>query len=163
MLPAPIARPTKEDLYWQCRRSLRLWPIVGPDIKKGLGDFLRNRLRLGADFLADMGEVSVKKVASGPRSKKVGEIIAIFSSTDVRDVVRGAARELAGHDDAGIRLEIPSFLQPSLKALEAVSYNLKKKNPDIKRNIKFDDGEMDLVLDFCLSPELGTPLSLIHI
>ena len=84
------------------------------------------------------------------------EIITVFSSIDVRDAVRGAARELAGHPDAGIRLEIPTFLQPSLKALEAVSYNLKKKT-DIKRNIKFDDGELDLVLDFCVSPEIEAP------
>ena len=102
-------------------------------------------------------QVSVKKVAAGPRSKKTGEIIAIFSSREVRDAIRGAARELAGQDDTGIRLEIPSHLQPSLKALESVSYNLKKKHPDIKRNIKFDDGEMDLVLDFSISPEDGTP------
>ena len=130
---------------------------MGPDVKKGLGDFLKTRLRLGAEFLSDMGEVSVKKVAAGPRAKKTGEIIAVFSSREVRDAVRGAARELAGQSDAGIRLEIPSYLQPSLKALESVSYNLKKKNPDIKRNIKFDDGEMDLVLDFCISPVDGAP------
>ena len=67
----------------------------------------------------------------------------------MRDAVRRAARELAG---AGIRLEIPRYLQPSLKALEEVSYNLKKKNPDMRRNIKFDNGELDLVLDFCLNP-----------
>ena len=28
-----------------------------------------------------------------------------------------------------------------------MSFNLKKKNPDMKRNIKFDDELMDLVLD----------------
>ena len=52
-----------------------------------------------------------------------------------------------------MRLEIPQFLQPSLKALESVSYNLKQKNPEIKRNIKFDDAEMDLILDFHTNPE----------
>ena len=66
--------------------------------------------------------------------------------------VRGAARELAGNPDAGMRLEVPNFLQASLKALEAVSFNLKKKHPEIKRNIKFNDGDMDLVLDFCTNP-----------
>ena len=59
--------------------------------------------------------------------------------------------------DAGVRLEIPTFLQPSLKALEAVSYNLMQKHSDIRRNIEFDDGELDLVLDFCTSSADGGP------
>ena len=48
-------------------------------------------------------------------------------------------------------------MQPSLKALEAVSYRLKQKYPDIKRNIKFDDQESDLVLDFCTDPSTEQP------
>ena len=38
------------------------------------------------------------------------------------------------------------------QALEAVSFHLKKKYPEIRRNIKFDDAEKDLVLDFCTDP-----------
>ena len=56
-----------------------------------------------------------------------------------------------------IRLEIPYNLQPSLKALEAVSFNLKKRFPNIRRNIKFDDAEKDLVLDFCTDPDDDEP------
>ena len=52
-----------------------------------------------------------------------------------------------------MRLEVPYNLQPSLKALEAVSFNLKQKNSKIRRSIKFDDQEMDLVLDFNSDPE----------
>ena len=59
---------------------------------------------------------------------------------------------MAGSRDAGIRLEIPLYLLPSLKALEAVSFNLKRKNPGTKRSIKFDDQEMDLILDFNIDP-----------
>ena len=36
--------------------------------------------------------------------------------------------------------------------MESVSYALKKKHPNIKRNVKFDDERMDLVLDFCVDP-----------
>ena len=86
-----------------------------------------------------MGDVSVKKVAAGPRSKITGEVIAVFLMVAVRDAVRGMASELAGDPDAGVRLEIPHGLQSNLKALESVSYNLKKKYPDLRRNIKFDE------------------------
>ena len=66
-------------------------------------------------------------------------------------------RELAGDLDAGVRLEIPYSLQPNLKVLGSVSYNLKKKYPQLKRNIKFDDEEMDLVLHFSTDPESNIP------
>ena len=105
--------------------------------------------------LLTWGEISIKRVAAGPRSKITGEVIAVFASVEVREAVRGAAKELAGSPDAGMRLEIPRVLEPSLKALEAMSFNLKKRFPKIKRNIKFDDEEMDLVLDFCTDPEAG--------
>ena len=34
---------------------------------------------------------------------------------------------------------------------------LKQKYPDIKRNIKFDDSEKDLVLDICTDPSSNQP------
>ena len=86
-------------------------------------------------------------------SKLDHEVIAVFGSVKIRDAVRRAAKQIAGAQDAGIRLEIPLYLQPSLKALEAVSYGLKQKNPGVKRSIKFDDQELDLVLDFNVDPE----------
>ena len=116
---------SKEETYWFCRRSLRLWPVAGSDLKKALGAFLKTRLKLDNSFLMDMGDVSVKKMAAGPRSKISGEVIAVFSTVAIRDTVRSMARELAGDPDAGVRLEIPYSLQPNLKALESVSYNLK--------------------------------------
>ena len=153
--PGRPARMSKEDWYWQCRRSLRLWPVVGQDIKKALREYLTDRLRLDAQFLGDMGDISIKKVPAGPSNKIAGEVIVVFSTVEVRDSVRRAAKELAGSSDAGVRLEIPSSMKPSLQALESISYNLKQKHAGIKRNIKFDDNVMDLVLDFNVNPEGG--------
>ena len=111
---------TKEDIYWMCRKSLRIWPVPGKtneDISKALGVYMRDRLKISSKFLSEMGELSVKRIASnGPRIKD--EITAVFSSIEVRDAVRRAAKELAGDNEAGIRLEVPTRLQPSLKALE---------------------------------------------
>ena len=57
---------------------------------------------------------------------------------------------LAGKN-AGIRLEIPDTLRPSLRALESLAFNLRKANPEMKRNVKFDDEVMDLVMDVKLN------------
>ena len=83
--------------------------------------------------------------------------MAVFASQDIQDAIRRAAKELAGDDAAGIRLEIPNNLQDSLKSLEAVSYALKRKNPKMRRNVKFDDNRLYLMLDFCIDPEGGAP------
>ena len=100
-----------------------------------------------------MGEVSIKRVAEAPGSKICDEIIAVFATLEIRDSVKRAAKEFAGEAGLGICLEIPNSLQNSLKALELVSFNLKKKHQKIKRSIKFDDANMDLVLDFNTDPE----------
>ena len=71
---------------------------------------------------------------------------------EVRDIVRRAARELGGDPTSGIRLEIPRHLQKNLRSLESVSFALKRKHNGMRRNIKFDDDRMDLVLDFCTNP-----------
>ena len=54
----------------------------------------------------------------------------------IRDAIRGMVRELGGDPNAGVRLEILYGLQSDLKALESVSYNLKKKFPGMRRNIR---------------------------
>ena len=154
--PLP-AMAHKEEKYWYCRRSLRMWPVTGDDVRKSVGIFLRTKLKLEASFLSTIGEIGVKTVPFTARSKIKGEVIVVFGTVEVRDIFRRAARELAGSPEAGIRLEIPQYLQPSLKSLEAVSYALKKKFPGIRRNIKFDDEKLDLVLDFCTDPGADSP------
>ena len=74
----------------------------------------------------------------------------VFPDLDIRDAVRAAAYNLAGASNAGIRLEIPESLRQSLRALESIAYLLKQKHPGLKRNVKFDDSTMNLVMDFKL-------------
>ena len=81
------------------------------------------------------------------KSKITNKVVVVFPEVDLRDAVRAAAYNLAGASNAGIRLEIPEFLRQSLRALESTIYLLKQKHPGLKRNVKFDDGVMDLVMD----------------
>ena len=151
-MAASMSRAGK-DVYWACRRSLRIWPVPGPDLKKSLANFMQTRLRISTSTLLKMGDISIKKVFSAPGNKIQDEVVVLFAKQEVRDAVRRSAKELAGDANAGIRLEVPRGLQSSLKALEAVSFALKQKNKKMKR--KFDDSIMDLVLDFNLDPEGG--------
>ena len=136
---------------------------VGADVRKAVGQFFKNKLKLEATFLTPMGEIGVETVPFTSRSKIKGEAIVSFSTVEIRDIVKRAARELAGCPDAGIRLEVPQHLQSSLKALEAVSYAPKQKNPGMRRNVWYDDSTVDLMLDFCLDPsELEPQWKKIH-
>ena len=77
--------------------------------------------------------------------------MVLFPDIETRDAVRAAASNLSGHPEAGLRLEIPDFLRPALRSLESVSYSLKSSNPQMKRNVKFDNENLDLVMDIKLA------------
>ena len=67
-------------------------------------------------------------VGSAGKSKNQDEVVVRFPDVAMRDAVRSAAFNLAGRR-AGIRLEIPDTLRPSLKALESAAYQLKQVHP----------------------------------
>ena len=55
-----------------------------------------------------------------------------------------------------MRLHIPDHLQKEFHALMNLSYDLKKKHPGLKRNIKFDEEDGGLFMDFRLNDDNGT-------
>ena len=46
---------------------------------------------------------------------------------------------------------MPDYLQNNFRALESVAYKIKKKHPQLKRNVKLDDDSMDLIMDIKIS------------
>ena len=46
-----------------------------------------------------------------------------------------------------MRLHVPDHLQKRFQALMNLSYDLKKKRPDLKRNVKFDEDRLDMFMD----------------
>ena len=117
--------------YWAARRSLRMWPVQGPDLYEAARDFLVDALKQDPRSIPSRDELTVRIAGSMGRSKTVGEVVVSFPNVSMRDAARSAAFNLAGKK-AGIRLEIPDTLRPSLRALESLAYNLKKSNPEMK-------------------------------
>ena len=75
-----------------------------------------------------------------------------YQSVDVRDAVKRAARNLAGKAmEYGIRLEIPNPMKSDMAALQSISYEIRQKFKDSRRNVLFNDETMELVLDFSVA------------
>ena len=99
-----------------------------------------------------IGPFSARRIPFGPAAKVKNEVLVSYQSTDVRDAVKSAARNLAGKgSDFGVRLEVPDHLKSALKALQAMSFEIKQKYPSARRNVLFDDESQDLVLDFSVA------------
>ena len=125
-----------------------MWPLNARNIKTSITNFLTQKLNFSPEDVVGLGEVKYKKCHARPSSKVKNEFIVTFESIDARDAVRAAAFNLAGDRQSGMRLHIPGHLEPNFKALEGLSYLLKQKHATLRRNIKFDEPNMDLVLDF---------------
>ena len=142
----------REESYWECRRALRLRPVPAGDPIAAVKRFMTDELKLSQSFMESVGDFRVRRVPSGPAARVRDEVVVSYQSTDVRDAVKSAARNLAGKGpEYGVRLELPDHLKSDMKALQAVSYEIKKKYPMARRNVLFEDERMDLVLDFCVS------------
>ena len=150
----------QEDTYDICRRSLRMWPIRAPNYAANVRTFLMNKLQLQADILLELGTIDVKRYFSGrPRTREgengqqqqasgpVDEVIVTFATREARDKVKAAGYNLAGQNDAGLRIHVPGFLMDSYNALQSLGYHMKQKEPEVRRSVKFDDAIYDLVMD----------------
>ena len=146
------SRSEKQEVkFWTARRSLRLWPLPGGS-KESLEVFLRQKLRLDKEFVdEELGQVAISRTKE-PRNKNKDEFIVTFESKQIRDAVKAAAPNLANHrDSAGMRLQVPDHLQRDFKALMNLSYDLKKRHPNLKRNVKFDEDDYGLFMDIKLN------------
>ena len=124
-------------------------------MRTSLQRFLAQKLKLGEDVLQDAEDCQVRRVPKSKGSTISNEAVVRFPTVDLRDVVRGAAYNLAGDNGSGIRLEIAHHLMNNFKALSNASYKLRQKYNKCKRNIKYDDEVCDLVLEFKTNPDGG--------
>ena len=145
------AAERKERDFWICRRALRLRPIEAGPEKEMAVKFMEDYLKLDKNTIQSLGDFRVERVPFGPKSRQKNEMLVSFPTIEARDVVRGAATNLAGcGPDYGVRLEVANHHRGDMKALQSLSYDLKQKYPEARRNVLYDDDGQCLVLDFCL-------------
>ena len=160
--PTPTAVPDAE--YLKARRSLRLWPILGTDpqdLWNSVGNFLRVNLGLEAQLRDSMVEaISRVTIPSGPGV--VNEALVVFSDSNVRDMVLGAAAKLGpfrdslGKPTAGMRMEVPPTLQQDFRILFRYGQNLRTRHGiGMRRHVKFDDLTRGLYLNVKLPGDEG--------
>ena len=151
------AQSTRETRYWKARKSLRIWPVRGSgnEMHDNLMRFLVDKLKVGEDVLEDVNSCHIRRVPKSNSPNVTHEIVVEFPTIDVRDAIKSSAFNLAGDRSAGIRLEVAHHLMSNFKALSNASFKIKKKFPQCKRNLRYDDDALDLILDF--KPKTDSP------
>ena len=159
-LDAPRAGPDPrsielESKYLEARRSLRLWPVTGEDVLAGVRTFLTEKLLCPADQVCLDGCTARRINTAGDAAVK-DQVVVVFSSIAMRDEVKSLGKNLKGNDrSVGMQMEPPDHLRGQYQSFQKLAYQLKKKNPGLRRNVKFMDSEMCLTMDVCLSPASG--------
>ena len=146
--PAPNRR---EEAFHKCRRSLKIWPVLGDDLADAAKVFMARKLKIGEDRIRSFGNIAVTHPASrASRDRK--EVLVMFEDREDRDYVKSMGINLAGEPGAGMSIHVPGHLLDNLHALNEIGYNIKRKNSDraVKRAVKFDDSTLDLFLDICI-------------
>ena len=85
------------------------------------------------------------------------EVLVIFADIEPRDLVASYARNLGQFVDksnkptAGLRPDVPGHLGGVHRTLVQYGFAMKRRYGNFfRRNIRFEDGEMTLVVDICL-------------
>ena len=165
--PSPGGAENRSDQAEQAfdlaRRSLRLWPVSREgDLATRTREFLVAELLVDRQFALDV-KMTVRRMATGSGRNRTknkdpaaagvrDEVLITFDSVRERDEVRSCAKNLE-RKGRGLRLEVPDHLWPSFRVLQELGYELKLKNPALRRNILFDDANRDLKMDFSYDSE----------
>ena len=151
----PEANHAKDDHYWTARKQLRVWPVTVQDPEASVRTFLQERLRVPMYRIQVFAfEVEVLPLRPG----QAQQAIVTFGNYRWRDEVRAHAKNLGGTGDnpAGCQLEPPDHLKAHYQTFQSLAYCIKKKNPGLKRNIKFEDERRTLVMDLKIDDEWRT-------
>ena len=140
--------------YRRSRRSIKIWPVklVGTDHDTLVRQFFIDKLqvppRLANGVLLD----TIKRSEQTQNSKIKDEILVTFAEQDDRDAIKSYANKLADQGgNAGLRLDVPPHLKGSFKILNDHGLAITQVyGRGVKRSIKFDDRNENLMMDLKL-------------
>ena len=142
----------KEARYWEARRSLRLSPVPGDDIALAVISFLTEKLRSPPGRLSARN-FEASRVIGRPDSPAQDQVVVVFDTVRLRDEIKSLGRNLSGLGrSVGMQLEPPDFLRSSYQSFQKLAYQLKRKNPELRRNVKFCDASLSLTMDVLVRP-----------
>ena len=81
--------PIEAERYWLARRSLRLWPIQGPDLRLSLRIYMAQRLALSPELVNRAGQGTIKTLTDATGRKDAGkvvtdEVLVVFPTQEIR-------------------------------------------------------------------------------
>ena len=143
----PPSIADKESKYWAARKTLRLWPVIGDDLQNAVLGFLTDKLKCPQGrVLPD--DFSARRIYSRPDYDAQDQVLVVFSSTRLRDEIKSLGRNLDGKDrKTGIQLEPPDHLRSHYQTFQRLAFEMKKKHKGLRRNVKFSDADLSLVMD----------------
>ena len=142
----------QEAKYWLARRSLRLWPVKGADLARAVIQFLTEKLLLQPGRVSP-DDIAIKQIQSQADSDAQDQVIVTFADVRQRDEVKALARNLRGSDrKVGVQLEPPDHLRGQYQSYQKLAFQMKKKFPQLRRNVKFLDAELSLTMDVLTAP-----------
>ena len=163
------ARPdTSEDeaQCWFARRGIRCWPVAGTsenELRTAVDSFFREKLRVPSSNFSQRDIEEIRRIIprSRPERQRDGganaikdEVLVVLREVQTRDMLfRHASNLSAWRDDRnpnsiGVRLQIPTHLSGRFNTLNQHGFSLRRKyGPGLKRHIRFEDGDLDFVMD----------------
>ena len=156
-LPHTIKRnDNQQGRYLRARRSFKIWPVTKGQSDRTLEESVRRffiKLMLVPTQLATSVKIdNIRHADQAKNSKITSEVVVEFADVDSRDSIKSYASGLAvAKGAAGLRLDIPPCLKGSFRVLNEHGTSIVKiYGKEVKRNIKFDDTNQDLMMDIKL-------------
>ena len=142
----------KESRYWEARRTLKMWPIVGDNLPTAVLNFVTSTLGCPPGRLTE-SDFTATRALSRPGSLVQNQVLVRFRTASLRDEIKSLGKKLGGSDQGtGMQLDPPDFLRSHYQIFQKLAYHLKKKNPSLRRNITFCDASLSLTMDVLARP-----------
>jgi hypothetical protein len=149
---APQASTSKKaresEAYWLARRSLRVAPVEGTDLKQGVVEYAEKILMTDPSIVRSLQPSAFRRPPTNRNSAVKEEVVITFANLHDRDYFKSLAFKLAGKKEHSIRLELPGHLLGQHRVLGKAGQELRSGQTGCRTVIRFDDDNMRLVLDY---------------